>query len=99
LTVGEFSVDHKARELIAEAWLLRATESLVNPHLYLLLTDTRRALPQQTISGLQQFSVNKDLIKGINRFESAGWQVFPWDFAESEPSFIKAARALSEGLK
>jgi hypothetical protein len=99
LNVGESSVDHKARELIAEAWLLRATESLVNPHLYLLLTDSRRTLPLQTIAGPRRSTMNRDLIKGINHFESAGWQVFPWDFAESEPDFIKAARTLSEGLK
>ncbi len=96
LAMSDMFIDHKVRELIAEAWLLRASDSLLKPYLYLLLTDTRQDLPKPTLSGPRPSPISKGLIKSINRFESAGWQVFPWDFAEPEPAFVKAARALAE---
>jgi len=96
LAMSDMFIDHKVRELIAEAWLLRAADSLLKPHLYLLLTDTRRDLPKPTLYGPRPSTISKGLIKCINRFESAGWRVFPWDFAEQEPAFISMARALSE---
>jgi hypothetical protein len=93
---NDFVIDHKVRELIAEAWLLRAADALVDPQLYLLLTDTRRAETQQESAKARSSSISRGLLQSINRFESAGWQVFPWDFAEDEPVFIQAARALLE---
>jgi hypothetical protein len=62
---------------IATAWLLRGLSPARLSKLILLLGSRDREGPAPWV---------------VNQFEAAGWTVLPWDFAESEPAFVRSLR-------
>jgi hypothetical protein len=95
-TVGEGSVAHRSRELIAEAWMTRAfLEPNADAQILLAGVVGQEPALVQTISGPKVQERNSPRLWDINALEAAGWLVAPWDFAEEEPRFIKLLREVS----
>lgn len=96
LTSGGPTVGHKAIELNAEAWMVRSSQSLASPDLFLLLTDAQRERDAETLAGTRTVPICREILRSINSFEAAGWRVFPWDFAVTKPEFLEYAQTLAE---
>jgi hypothetical protein len=62
------------RELLSEAWLVRAFAEVLPSILILLLGTSSGEVPDTY---------------AVNSLEAAGWSVFPWDFASEVPEFMK----------
>lgn len=91
LLVGSESLlGHKADELLAEAWMIRASELSSSANLFLLLTENKKNWREENITGEKRLPPSPSLLKSIHKFESAGWQVFPWDFEKTTPEFLNA---------
>ena len=93
LTVGEGSVAHRSRELIAEAWMTRAfLEPKADAQILLAGVVGQEPALVQTISRPKVQERTSPRLWDVNALEAAGWLVAPWDFAEEEPRFIKLLR-------
>ncbi len=87
--VGENEAFLKAQELFAEARILLASGAVSEGSLLLLLsTDTVIRTSKKHSAKTTQL-IDPYL---VNVLEEGGWKVFPWDFAEREPAFIKYLR-------
>lgn len=64
----------RARQLIADAWMIRALSENKVDDLVMLLEKSED---------------NKSSTYFINVLESAGWTVLPWDFAKTQPLFME----------
>jgi hypothetical protein len=83
---------HKTNELVTEAWMTRAFitpkvsgQILLAGHYGYDCTHGKHE-SQTKDKDERPFLPN---IHKISALESAGWLIFPWDFAEQEPKFIK----------
>jgi hypothetical protein len=83
---------HKTNELVAEAWMTRA---YITPKVCGQLLLTGHYGQDHMHEGTQPHIKDKDEqpflpnIHKISALQAAGWHIFPWDFAEQEPKFIK----------
>ncbi len=66
--------NNRARQLIADAWMIRALSENKVDDLVMLLEKNED---------------NKSATYFINVLESAGWTVLPWDFAKKRPLFME----------
>jgi hypothetical protein len=66
--------NNRARQLIADAWMIRALLENKVDDLVMLLEKSED---------------NKSATYFINVLESAGWTVLPWDFAKKRPLFME----------
>ena len=80
----------KGQELFAEARMLRASTPVPEGGLLLLLSieATDHIFGGRGVRA--QRPIDPYL---VNVLEEGGWKVFPWDFAEPEPEFVKYLRA------
>ena len=83
---------HKSKELISEAWMTRTI--LKQPELdqVLLLGSSGLSSHLANNPALRigsDFREKPPRLRDINQLEAAGWKVFPWDFAEDQPAFIR----------
>ena len=77
---------HKAKEMFADAWILRSLGSLTPDGLVLLLSTSENKEYQTIIESNRMTPIDTFI---VNTYQSAGWRVFPWDFALEKPEFIK----------
>jgi hypothetical protein len=84
---GPMTFGCKTRELIADAWVARATSKTRIKH-QLLLVGT-----PETHAGANE--IKYSFIKEFNQLEAAGWSIMPWDFNKAEPAFIKYLKMAS----
>ena len=54
----------------------------------LLLGSTGAEIESMTKVGFD-FRKNPPRLREVNQLEAAGWKVFPWDFSQLEPAFVK----------
>jgi hypothetical protein len=66
--------NNRARQLISDAWMIRALLENKVDDLLILLERTED---------------NKPTTYFINTLESVGWTVLPWDFAQKRPLFME----------
>ncbi len=85
----------RGQELFAEARILRAFTSVPEGGLLLLLSVEAT---EHTFRQSRQFSYRAPRPIDpylVNVLEEGGWKVFPWDFAELKPEFLKYLRSRS----
>ena len=78
---------HRAEELFADAWMIRGSERAGgNRPLLLLGKRPMERIETTRGSASKPGSITLDM---VNRFESSGWRVFPWDFDREMPRFVE----------
>jgi hypothetical protein len=82
-TVSHPHFRHKAREFLADAWILRSLiDDPVDQVILLLGTGDRESPDPHT----------------VNVLEADGITVFPWDFAKPEPLFVQYLRSKQDNI-
>lgn len=93
-TQAPLSFTKKPAEYVADAWMTRVVLAIPQLEQILLLGSIGAEIESMPRGGFD-FRKNPPRLREINQLEAAGWKVFPWDFSQREPAFLKFMKGAS----